>query len=72
MSKCQMMKFLNHIQRCKILLKLTRRCGLNFLLDAKNEEKVKKILKISLALPLNLLANVSGWMKFYTPDILSI
>ena len=38
-------------QRCKIPSKLTRPYGLNFHLDAKNEEKVKKVLKISLVLP---------------------
>ena len=43
-----------------------------FPLDAKNEEKVKKILKISLVLPRSLLANASGRVEFYTPEFIAI
>ena len=41
----------------------------SFHLDAKNEEIVKKVLKILLALPSNLLANASGRVEFYTPAV---
>ena len=40
-----------------------------FHLDAKNDEKVKKVLKISLALSLSLLANVSRQVEFYIPEL---
>ena len=67
MQYSSLVKALQNIcQWCKILSKLTCPYGLNFHLDAKNEEKVKKGLKISLALPLNLLANGSGRVEFYT------
>ena len=40
-----------------------------FHLDAKNEEKVKNALKISLALPEYLLANASRQVEFYIPAV---
>ena len=41
----------------------------SFYLDAKIEEILKKILKISLILFESLLANASGQVQFYTPII---
>ena len=63
----KIVQHIKNLQRCKFPQNSLALMVLNFHLDAKNEEKVKKVLKISLALPENLLANVSGQVEFYTP-----